>query len=730
MPRVVPALWIAVTLLQGMTPASAASVRPASADVSRHAIFQRVSWTEGQQQGELTSRGTMVTAKEIQGDTARYRIWVKGSLAADGGGSSKKMTSGAVVMDRNQRTEQVQFSTSGFDLIQLTINQVLAQVARGYRESGRWQETISLKLPVPAFPQEVKLRLDVQPIKLSAKQQALCIHSSIDRLSAPALQRGGLIAGELTGQYRCVLVYSPEQHQLYQAGSLFAAAHATGQLRIGTTSMAVDEQGTPLYPLLDLRSELGLAAAPRTTAHAGTLPLAVAQGLKLQQVAAALTMTTAERATNPAIPALLGDILFLDGAAGYFDASPLDKWCSAYGEAHGGEAGKLVAKYLLNVTTSGLGEALPATLAFPELIAPLATAYTLYQLYDSMAALGGAMLAAQVNKLQPFNWSRPTLSQAERLFPTDGITKTAPNWNGGAAGGQSVPASSGQFNHGPALRQLEQLAGRNIESVQVPTVKGQPVNTGSQPITGNATPPSSGSVQTPAQPVSQPDAMAPESGTTPELTETAPPASPASPNQLGPNVYTATPTTPSTPPPPSPASPNQLGPGVYTAEPAPVGQTGTETPNMIDGAQGQPVTGQGITVGKPDTPPPPNPTPHVVHSSGMSGGDAALVGLGVAGAAVAVAGVAAVAAAAANQRKCPDGYSLCLDGACCPSYNINGVLGAYHFPAGCFGSPSAAANYSAHTGLVPSPCADEGKSRNWEHIRGLLQSKGSSPQKR
>jgi hypothetical protein len=114
--------------------------------------------------------------------------------------------------------------------------------------------------------------------------------------------------------------------------------------------------------------------------------------------------------------------------------------------------------------------------------------------------------------------------------------------------------------------------------------------------------------------------------------------------------------------------------------------------------------------------------------TGMSGGDAALIGLGVAGAGVAVAGLAAMAVA--NQRQCADGYSLCLDGACCPTHNIGGVLGSYHFPAGCIGSASGAANYSAHTGIVPSPCADEGQRRDISHVRGLLQQLATPSQKR
>ncbi|MCX7007003.1 MAG: hypothetical protein NTY53_07095 [Kiritimatiellaeota bacterium] len=108
-------------------------------------------------------------------------------------------------------------------------------------------------------------------------------------------------------------------------------------------------------------------------------------------------------------------------------------------------------------------------------------------------------------------------------------------------------------------------------------------------------------------------------------------------------------------------------------------------------------------------------------AGGMSGGDAALIGVGVAGAVVAVAVVAGAAASAANNYKCAEGYSLCLDGVCCPSANINGVRGSYHFPSGCIGSAAGAANYAAHTGIVPSPCADERQQRqDPAAVQGML----------
>ncbi len=108
---------------------------------------------------------------------------------------------------------------------------------------------------------------------------------------------------------------------------------------------------------------------------------------------------------------------------------------------------------------------------------------------------------------------------------------------------------------------------------------------------------------------------------------------------------------------------------------------------------------------------------------GLSGGDAALLGLGVAGA----VGAGVVLASAASggglfqQYQCSDGYSWCSDGACCPTHYLgNGLYGSYHFPAGCIGSVSGAANYAAHTGIVPAGCADERRNRNPELAKTMV----------
>ncbi|MBA4388487.1 MAG: hypothetical protein C0404_10935 [Verrucomicrobia bacterium] len=64
-------------------------------------------------------------------------------------------------------------------------------------------------------------------------------------------------------------------------------------------------------------------------------------------------------------------------------------------------------------------------------------------------------------------------------------------------------------------------------------------------------------------------------------------------------------------PPTKPEAPNTpTGPRIVkppTYEPATVGETGTDAPATIDGADAQPVGGAGITQGEPDKAPPPNP---------------------------------------------------------------------------------------------------------------------------
>jgi hypothetical protein len=326
-------------------------------------------------------------------------------------------------------------------------------------------------------------------------------------------------------------------------------------------------------------------------------------------------------------------------------------------------------------------------------------------------------------------------------------------------------ASSPQLQKGPALRQLEQIAGRNIESVQVPQVQGQALGAGQQHFAGRAPTPSGIQAPSPSTGVTaQPSTMEPA----PQITEPAPPTSPASPHQLGPNTY--------------------------TAEPAPVGETGTGAPNVIDGSQGQVLSGQGAAVGAPDRPdaldtdgdgyldyaekwagtdpkqaadhptdlspeqanndpgalewykagwgranrvpiqappsrqrgfsaqrtpspslaqtmaavrPPPPPSATVASPPGMSGGDAALVGVGVAGAVVAAVAVAGAAGNLANNYKCREGYSLCTDGACCPTHYIHGAWGAYHGSNGaCYPSAESAARAAMH-GVRIAACADE-----------------------
>jgi hypothetical protein len=125
--------------------------------------------------------------------------------------------------------------------------------------------------------------------------------------------------------------------------------------------------------------------------------------------------------------------------------------------------------------------------------------------------------------------------------------------------------------------------------------------------------------------------------------------------------------------------------------------------------------------------------PDVSKPQGLSGGDAALLGVGVVGA-VGAGVVLAAAASGGNmfqQYQCSDGYSWCSDGACCPTHYLgSGLYGSYHFPSGCIGSVSGAANYAAHTGIVPAACADERRNKHPEIARHALRNTAVPIQKR
>ena len=117
------------------------------------------------------------------------------------------------------------------------------------------------------------------------------------------------------------------------------------------------------------------------------------------------------------------------------------------------------------------------------------------------------------------------------------------------------------------------------------------------------------------------------------------------------------------------------------------------------------------------TPAPPPPPPQ----SGISGGDAALIGVGVAGAVVAAVAVAGAASSAMNSYHCSEGYSYCQDGVCCPTHYIHGAWGAYHGSNGaCYPSAESAAQAAMH-GVSIVACADERQYGREFSIKARLQ---------
>jgi len=462
--------------------------------------------------------------------------------------------------------------------------------------------------------------------------------------------------------------------------------------------------------------------------------------MKAQQVVATAALTAAERATNPGPLMLVGDALFLDGLAGYAGASPLENWCLNYAEAQGGEGGRLVGKFLYNMGTSGLGEALPATLAFPPLIAPVATAYGMYQLYDSMAQLGGAVIAAKISQsLRPFDWTRTSLAQADKALPTPadagratwdgakpaprtattggggssapGAGRVTPSPGGGAqvpgttspgvtAPGGSAPAGGGgmpepaawTYEKGTALRQAEDLAGMQIEDIQAPD-PGAGVSAETSPTTAQGQPGelAGPGAENPVAPQSHTEVGAPSAETT---TETLADSAVEGAGQAG-GVA-----------PPSATGYGAVAPqtGTFVAEPA-APPSATDIAHAFNPGEAVPEGGVGITQGAPDTPPPPNPSV-----------SAAPVALAVAGGAVVVAGAVALASGSGGGGlggyHCSSGYSWCYKvNKCCPTHWISGAgWGAYYIEGhGCYGSAQSAARAAAAGYGFPYPCADERK---------------------
>jgi hypothetical protein len=751
-------------------PPAAAVDRPAApaaaAPVRRTVRMETILWS-----GADGSRAShAVLGSEVQTVTKRDGIQhyqTAGRLQfrdANGKWSAPRQTRMPVLL-RDPETQQIGFGAPGpCALLEAVVNQTIAQVKPEPRPAGYYEETVKLGLGHPLFPTEVRMRMRIEPAPGAAEGSSVWLaRASVDELAVAAFGADGKPDGAFSVAMSCVCVFDAEQGLVLQADTAFTAAHRSGEVRIESHAMAVADDGRPIRPQIDTRRELAFRAdaaggAPirpqidtlrdlASRAHAaegvswgGPLPLVAVQGVKVREAVSAALFAAVERRTNPLIASMAGDVLFLDDLLDYAGASPLEALASAWGEAYGGEAGKLAGKFLYNTASAGLGEVLPATLAFPPIIAPLAAAYSIYQIYSPLAELGGALLANQVAQLRPFEWPKGTpsqrLAQAEKLFPTDGAGRLS-NWDGGAWRG-----SNWQPKKGLALRQAEQLAGRTIEQVQVPGVQGAPAGGGAPsaaPPAGGATP----GTTAPGTPGGTGATGGPGTGTgapgEPGAIDGAPGDDAMTDDVAEDGEVDDGETGDETPgeedagdemtqeKPEEPPQPDvQMDPKVWRSHippkygPAPGGGTTGGAPSPIQPG-GLPLEGIGTALQSapapaPVRPAPRPPAPRTVQTAPAPGAgpDPALVGLGIAGA---VAGAAAIAVAAGSaggmggsSYHCSEGSSYCPGAeTCCPTHHIGGgQYGSYFFPGmGCYGSADAAARVSVRTGRTPYPCVDE-----------------------
>ncbi|MBN1276530.1 MAG: hypothetical protein JXA35_03490, partial [Deltaproteobacteria bacterium] len=315
---------------------------------------------------------------------------------------------------RNPKTEEVAFKTKGFDLAEEVVNQVLAQVEKNPRTKGTWDQKVSLDLLESFLPRKLTFHLNVQELELNPGVKALLIRAYTDVFKIEILPPANASKyGNFLGGYKTALVYSPEDHIMYQMASDFIVKKDQEILQIQETAFYAASDGKPAYPLLDMREIIDLSDQPKPEPPV-SMPLWTVQAIKAQQTISLASATTAERASNPALLPVIAQIVELDGFAGIAglpSSSSLIEYC---GEVYGGEGGKLAGRFLSTVGSEALGASglLPETaLATAAPVIPaLATAYSVYTMYGIAADLSAMAFAAELGKLTPFRWPKTSLN--------------------------------------------------------------------------------------------------------------------------------------------------------------------------------------------------------------------------------------------------------------------------------------------------------------------------------
>lgn len=401
------------------------AVQPVKATRDDYVFFQTVTF--GDKNKALTgfsTTGSMAVLKTPNDNMVDYELWTRGQGSSGQNQKKKDSAYTQVRFSRNPTTEEVSFSTKGFGLVEDVVNQIMNQVDKNPRVEGTWNQEISLKLLGTHLPRKLAFHFNVQKIELKPGVQALLIRTYSDVFKIEILPTANNAdSGVFSGSYKGALIYSPEDHRLYQMASEFDALKGEETLQIQDTSFLAGLDGKPVYPLLDMREVLDLKKQDKP-APLVSMPLWAVQAVKVQQVVSLASATTAERASNPSILPIIAQLVEIDGYSGIIGLPSSSSLIESYGSTQGGQAGELAGRFFSTVGSEALGASglLPETMlaSTVPILGPLATAYSVYTMYTIAADMTAIALAADLAKLTPFDWPKgdplDRIAQADKMF--------------------------------------------------------------------------------------------------------------------------------------------------------------------------------------------------------------------------------------------------------------------------------------------------------------------------
>jgi len=411
-------------------------------------VLQSVSFGDASNNiSGFSTTGNLSVLKKNINNSVDYELWTQGTISSGSQTEKKESVFGPVKFTRNSRTEEVSFSTKGFALTETVVNQILSQVKRNRKIKGELTQEVTLDLLGSYLPQKLTFHLNAQKIKLKSGVKALLIRSYSDVFKIDILPTDSSTnSGYFLGMFKEAFIYNPGERRLYQMTSEFSARKGNESLQIQDAAFLLGSNGMPANPLIDMREMLNIKKSDKP-AGLTSMPQWALQAIKAQQVLALSSVTTAERASNPGMLAILAQIVELDGFSGIAGLPSSSGLIEAYGKANGGQAGEQAGKFFSTVGSEAIGASgvLPETLlaSTVPIVPVLATAYSVYTMYGIAAELSAMALAADIGKLTPFEWPKcvpmECLAQADKAFdlkepyqpPADpGDVPEAPNPSG------------------------------------------------------------------------------------------------------------------------------------------------------------------------------------------------------------------------------------------------------------------------------------------------------------